>query len=712
MNNKSKQNPQQEKNRKFVIKLITLLFPLIILLLLEASLRIFSYGDKLKLFISNPRPGYEDFMILNPHVGKKYFQLFSHDIPANDIFLRKKAEGSFRVFVMGSSTVLGFPYGDNLMFSRILHHRLEEAFPHLKIEVVNTAITAINSFTLADYARQVAAYDPDAVLIYAGHNEFYGAFGAGSKEGVSGSPLLIRTHLTLMNLRIYQLLRSLTASIIGKVRGDDSDQVKGTLMKRIVADQSIGLNSESYTKAMKRYRLNMEFLLSTFSKEKVPVFLSQVISNVKDIKPLSASSSGQEDEALKTYNRARLEYNKGNYKQARELFYEAKDLDGVRFRASEEVNKILHELALEYKTYEVPMISYFEEKSKGGVIGGELLTEHVHPNIDGYFVMADAFFKTILNSGLMGEFEKGNIHSSQYHRQNWGYTALDSLRAHHMVSNLLTYWPFVSSHTRVNDYRLVYRPKSKMDSLAFRVFVNPKTDITQVRLQLAQEYEQAGNLPAAYGEHEAILRTNPYVAINYRDAATLLIKLGDLPRALKYFEKSLEFESSFYANFRIAEIYLIKADYASARRYFQKAFPLAEDEHQQTSTMGKIYMCCVYGGQHKDAQDMAQQLQKHSASQYLKIPKKAYTYLDYIPFKTRSQIDDALEKIAEGRTEDAGKILEASLEVYDSHVARRYLGEIYLMQGKVLEADEQFQRIYDEFRFDPAFLNMYNTITK
>jgi hypothetical protein len=84
-------------------------------------------------------------------VGAKYFQRLEYTAPARDIFLRKKPEDCFRIFVMGSSTVVGFPYENNLMFSRILQERLQDAYPDKKIEMVNTAITAINTFTLLDF---------------------------------------------------------------------------------------------------------------------------------------------------------------------------------------------------------------------------------------------------------------------------------------------------------------------------------------------------------------------------------------------------------------------------------------------------------------------------------------------------------------------------------------------------------------------------------
>lgn len=697
--------------RKLLFRIMTLAFPFILLLLLEGGLRLASYGDRLDLFIPVPRDGYEHYLMANPDVGKKYFQVFQSDAPANDIFLKKKPKSTFRIFVMGSSTVVGFPHEDNLMFSRILHLRLREAYPEKHIEVINTAITAINSFTLADFAPQIAKYEPDAVLVYAGHNEFYGAFGVGSNESMSKSLAFTSLHLQLMDLRFYQLLRNLTASVIGKMSGDNSDETKGTLMKRIVADRTISLGSEKYELAMKRYRQNMDNLLNVFGKRGIPVFLSQVISNVKDIQPFSALSTGQEDDALRSFNRASLSYRLGNYQEARDLFYEAKELDGVRFRASEEVNHIIHELSEEYELYEIPMMAYFQEKSPHGIIGNNLLTEHVHPNPWGNFLMADAFFAAILESGLLGSPDTSNLHTSEYHMRNWGYTALDTLLAHHRITNLSKQWPFVPADAESRDYRSTYRPVSELDSLAFRAMVDPDLSLAELRLDLAMRYQDQGNHREAFEEFNALLYTSPYLAVNYRDAASSLIWLGDLPLALDYFRQSLELEPSSYAHFRMGEIYLIKGDYVSAKSSFESAFSLSDDETEKLKIMGKIYMATRYGGQEKDARALEKQLKKYGAERYLQIPPRTYTYLNYIPFKTRSQVADALQMLKEKRTGEALAILEKSLDIYDSHVARRYLGEIYLQEGKIREAKQEFERVYEEFRFDPDFLSLNKLIS-
>jgi tetratricopeptide (TPR) repeat protein len=692
------------RSRRMLFRIITLSLPLLILLLLEGFLRIVSYGDNPGLFIQNPKEGYSRYMILNPAVGRKYFRKLEYDAPPNDIFLKKKPEGTFRIFVMGSSTVVGFPYEENLMFSRILHKRLEDAFPERHIEMVNTAITAINSFTLLDYAGAVISQDPDAVLIYAGHNEFYGAFGVGSNESMSRSRMLTRIHLGLMNLRFYQLLRNIINSVTLKMGASGDEPVHGTLMQRVVADRDIPLDSDAYRLAMKRFRQNMGKLVRRFSEHGIPVFISEVVSNVKDTEPLSVTSSGKENEAWEAFAAARDAFAEGEYEKARTLYYRAKDLDGVRFRASEEVNRIIRDLSREYGAYTVPMLERFQAASPHGIIGNNLMTEHVHPNIEGNFLMADAFYSEILGSGLLGEVDTLSVHPAEYYRINWGYTALDSLLALNRISNLKTHWPFVPLDANLPDYRLTYHPRSEQDSIAFSVLRDPALFLDEMRLELAGKYVARGNHPAAYREYEALLRTNPYIAVNYRDAASSLIQLGDLPLALKYFKKSQEYEPSFYACYRMGEIYLIKGDYSGARKCFRDAFEITDNRGEQLKTLGKLYIACVYGNQEADAGAIAEQLRKYDAAQYLEIPPKTYVYDRYIPYQTRDQVIQAGQMIAGGDLPGALSILQGSLNIYDSHVARRCIGEILMRMNKPRAALDHFNRVYDEFAFDPEFL--------
>ncbi|MBN2699458.1 MAG: tetratricopeptide repeat protein [Bacteroidales bacterium] len=704
--NRKRSSDNRSSGRELLFKLIMVVLPVLILLLFEGVLRIAGYGDRLDLFITNPVEGYEKYLIVNPEIGKKYFQKFEYTAPANDIFLKEKPESTFRIFVMGSSVVYGFPYERNLMFSRIMQQRLDEAYPGRSIEVVNTAITAINSFTLLDFMDEILKQEPDAILIYAGHNEFYGAFGIGSHETMSRNRFLTRLHIAFMDSRIYQLIRNAVSATARSIAGDREGGVHGTLMKRVVKNSDILLYSEEYNVAMKRYRQNMEAILKKAGKRKIPVFIGELVSNIHGMEPFNSIPAETLEAAIDVFRKARAAEKNGDFEEALELYYRAKDLDCIRFRASEDVNRMINTLSEDYHAYMVPLLKVFQDHSARRFIGNNLMTEHVHPNVDGNFLMAETFFDCIVQSGILGKPDQTRSHTAEYFRRNYGYTALDTLLAYHRVRNLKGYWPFVMDEQEGYDYRITYRPGSHTDSLAFSVMKDPGLQLADVRPDLARRYERSGQIFEAYCEYEALLRMNPYIAVNYRDAATCLLKMEDLPPALMYFQKSLEYEESFYACFRMGEIYLIMGDYSSAIRYFEKAFHLAPEENK-INVAAKLYTACVYAGKTKQAGDLASELRRANAAGYLDIPPKHYVFSNYIPFQTRDRVVQAMQMVREDREEEALALLESSLQTYDSHMANRMIGEIYLKQGDREKALDYLNKVYEHFRFDPGFLHHF-----
>ena len=145
----------------------------------EGSLRAIHYGGDLRLFV--PRPDLEGkYAAVNNQFAARYFVNVSMlPTPPSDRFLLSKPAHGFRVFVLGESSAAGFPYGYNGTFSRVLQDALQDVMPGDTVEVVNLGVAAINSYALRDEVDEILARQPDAVLIYAGHNEFYGALGAG-----------------------------------------------------------------------------------------------------------------------------------------------------------------------------------------------------------------------------------------------------------------------------------------------------------------------------------------------------------------------------------------------------------------------------------------------------------------------------------------------------------------------------------------------------
>lgn len=703
MNQPKKTRKKSSATNPLVFKLIVIAIPFIILFSVEGILRVANYGDNLDLFVQNETKGYEKFMMVNPVIGKKYFQKFEHTAPPNDIFYTEKPANTFRVFVMGSSTVYGFPYDRNLMFSRILNKQLADIYPEKKIEVVNTAITAINSYSLLDYVDEIIKYEPDAILIYAGHNEFYGAFGIGSNETMSRNSRLTQLHISLMKVRLYQLLRN-TISWVAGTFVSNTDEVHGTLMKRMVGNADILYGSDEYEVAMQRYRKNMGKILSKFQQKNIPVFLSDVVSNVKGIEPFNSIANDSLPAAIDIYNEAKVAEKNQDFEKASQLYYYAKDLDCIRFRASEDVNEIIDDLAKGEGIFKVPMLEWFKKNSENELIGDNLMTEHVHPNINGIFLMAQAFLDEIIDAGIIGSADKSQIHSYQYYKRNWGYSTLDSLSAVHRVNSLKGFWPFIKLNENEYYYLQVYQPKNKLDSIVISVLRDSDEMLSLARLDLAREYQKEGKIELAYKEFDALLRTNPYVAINYRDAANCLIMLGDIPLALKYFKKSLEYENSFLANYRIGEIYMLKSDFENAEYYLRKSFDLAPDENK-ANVLGKMYITYIYSGKMEEAKLIDEELQKINASIASSIQPKRYVYNQYVPYQTKEKVLKARSLANEMKYTEAVTILKKSLEIYDSHIAKRFLGEIYFEQNNFENTLTYFKNIYEEFKFDPFFLD-------
>ena len=85
--------------KKLLFKVFLTITSIIILLIIEGILRLTGYGDNLNLFIKNLKGPLTQYKLVNPIIGKKYFQKLEYDPPPNDVFLTKKPENCFRIFV-------------------------------------------------------------------------------------------------------------------------------------------------------------------------------------------------------------------------------------------------------------------------------------------------------------------------------------------------------------------------------------------------------------------------------------------------------------------------------------------------------------------------------------------------------------------------------------------------------------------------------------
>lgn len=124
--------------------------------------------------------------------------------------------------------------------------------PDINFEVINMSLTAINSYTLYDFTTQLIHYKPDAVLIYAGHNEYYGALGIASTSTLGHNSLVVKLVMQLRDLRLMQLLTKAYVATTSKLTGGKIN-LKKNLMQRMVRRQEIPYNSELYKDGIKQF---------------------------------------------------------------------------------------------------------------------------------------------------------------------------------------------------------------------------------------------------------------------------------------------------------------------------------------------------------------------------------------------------------------------------------------------------------------------------
>lgn len=522
--------------KTLLFKIIAILFPFLFVLLLEVSLRIFSYGHSFDLFTEYPQtPGY---LVFNPHASEKYFTNSQFAPVGNSEFFKKEKDlNTIRFFVLGESTTIGFPYFHNGSFHRWLLYRLMHAYPEKNFEIINLSLTAVNSYTIRGFAEELVNYEPEAVLIYVGQNEYYGGLGVASSQTIGGNPAIVNKLLKIRAFRIVQLLMNLHGKIAGLINNHNS---KGevTRMELMVGDQKIPYQSELYQKGINQFQYNINSTLATLNQNNIPVFFSNLVSNIKDLKPF-ISDDQENNNALDNYKKAQASYKEGDFQKAKEFFIKAKEKDLLRFRAPEELNAMIEEFCNQYpNTYFVDTKSELEKNTPHQILGNELFTDHVHPNLKGYALMANAFFKKINESQILPP-SKIKTTEEQLLKE-MPISPVDSLAGEFRIMTLKGHWPFY-------DSLYVNKPipeNTFEEKQAAKLFRN-KEDWSTVHNALYTHYMASKQLRQAARIAEGSVLEYSEDPEFYEKAAMINGEIGNKKKAAFYFQKSFGFAPSF-----------------------------------------------------------------------------------------------------------------------------------------------------------------------
>ncbi|WP_197489994.1 SGNH/GDSL hydrolase family protein [Rheinheimera sp. SA_1] len=546
--------------------LVLAVIPFLLLLLAEGALRLVGFGMDLPLFV--PHPAHPAYLTARPDAVRRFVP--TGVTPPNvtiepQYFLAEKPATGVRIFVQGESSAAGYPYGLGASLAGLLEGRLRRSWPEHHVEVINTAMSAVNSYSMLSYADDIIAQQPDAVLIYAGHNEYVGILGVGAAESGLGSSTLTRLSLALRPYRLYQAVELLATTFTPEASVHNSDhnsapQQKRTLMARLAQSQFIPLNSALYQAGLAQYQRNLAALLGKYQQAGVPVFLATVASNIADQQPfqsppltasqrqllaeLASSDPGNNPsnnavklaalrDIIDQQQHGLLAFELGQWLRAQQRFAEAKvylelarDLDQLRFRAPGDINNIHRQLAAEYAATLVETEQALAQHSTGGLIGRELMLEHLHPNLPGYFVIADQFYQALANSKPQSvrQQQLPAMTLQESTAQAWTLRPVlpaEEYAAFARIATLTSDYPFVPSAQPVQ------LPKASdwQQQLGLDYFANTISWLTLMQQSLAQ-YQASADLPMQLKTSLILADAMPEQAGLQATAARLLQQQG------------------------------------------------------------------------------------------------------------------------------------------------------------------------------------------
>lgn len=565
--------------------LILFLLPIFSLIIFELSLRIFNYGKNNREWISIN----DKFEILNPDISYRYFDNIKN-IPfsTESFLLKEKPSNSIRVIALGASSAAGFPFQNSGSFTKYIRKALEFEYPDKRIEVANLSMAAINSYTIRDILPSVVEKNPDAILIYLGHNEYYGAMGAAS-DGIFGSSRFIKiTKLKLLKYKTYEFLTNVISFITKLfIKPTNSNE---TLMANVAKNKMVEYNSEIYFNGLNQFEENLKDILEMCTSNNIPVIIATVVSNLKDLKPFISIEDKESQSAEIFFKQANDYLNNNNINRADSLFRLAKDFDALRFRAPEKINEIIKKLSNKKNIFLVNIDSLLNFESDGGIIGNDYMVDHLHPNLTGYQKIGKYFYQTLKERKVLAYSPSINYYSEQIDslvKNNFHFTKYDSIISDYRIKILKNDWPFVNQKVKNKSSRLI-KPNSFEGEIALNV-LESKLSRYEAREKLLDYYFRNSMFDSFCEETLAFYEEFPIDNKILNEAANKLIKNKKYVFVENLLKKSFNFSPDVFNTKWLGIMYVSQNKFDDAKFYLELSLNFNNRDPQILFNLAGIY---------------------------------------------------------------------------------------------------------------------------
>ena len=508
--------------RKWLLRLALAVVPTLLLLGgTELVLRLAGYGFDPHFFVRAENGG----LRANEKFAWRFMPRTLARAPSPERIAVPKPVGTSRVFLLGSSAAMGYP---NPAFGvgRMLEVMLGATHPGQRFEVINTAMTAINSHVVAEIADECSGYEPDVFVVFTGNNEVVGPYGPGTVlSDVRSNRLVIRAGMALSASRLGQWLGSLAAR-------NDSTRWGGMEM---FASNAVPADDPRLKAVYANYRANLESICRSGTGARARVVLCTVPVNLRDCAPFNSEA------AAARFARGRELWEAGRKAEAREHFVAARDSDAVRFRADSALVAAVRAVAKDVPKCVIADLEQGLERSSGGAPGDDFFLEHVHLNFDGNYQIALLMLDAIEPGSASRAPDAESCASAL------AYTPWDSSAEAKQVLELLARPPFGPQHENLRQHarEFLRDARARMTDAAvanaravYERASRDRPDDFWIPVNFANFLAQVGDAEGEVAARRRIVALLPEAATAKVDLARALWKIGKSPEARNLCEQA------------------------------------------------------------------------------------------------------------------------------------------------------------------------------
>jgi tetratricopeptide (TPR) repeat protein len=550
--------------KRLIFSLLPVTLLVALLVLAEFALRwlVPSAEDHLTSRVSHD--GVEWYQI-NRACLRRYFPARSPLIPELKPSLMKvrKERNLFRIICLGESSMFGTPYEMTATIPGIVRKQLRHLYPGREFEVINLGASAINSNVIVDLSRQIEACEPDLVLVYMGHNEFYGPDGIGASFIEKTIPFMTRVKYRMRDLRLVQVFQAW-------LRGSSPLIPPGgepNLMRQVSQGSLVRIESPDAQRVFGVFERNLQELVKISKEKKIPLIVSDVGSNLLFAPfvcdSLAAASGKMLEDALATFSsgkwleaqtaltqienqdssNASVLYWMGRTllaqsktEDAKRYLERARDADLLKFRAPRRINAIIRSVCRETGTALVSADSVLAAASRDGISGNDVFWEHLHPTAYGYYLVANLFVRKIVEMNLVpGPAALPGASFLPFDADSLSLCWLELAYADLSIQHLTGKWPFKDFR---RDLVVLDAADTQLRGIVEDVYART-VNWDEGCLRSAAYLWKSGRIRDARTTYEALLEDYPYGFFTNYLLGSLLNTAGEKKPALEYYSRSI-----------------------------------------------------------------------------------------------------------------------------------------------------------------------------